>query len=91
MKLNNTPLPDVMAVQIADERLAFDLQDGRTVSVPLSFYPTLQLAHNASVRLLKSAILPSIGPSWIATSVPTVSCAARRKIASSPNAPSARR
>ena len=44
MKLNNTPPPDVMAVQITDERLAFDLEDGRTVSVPLSFYPTLQLA-----------------------------------------------
>ena len=33
-----------MAVQITDERLVFDLEDGRTVSVPLSFYPTLQLA-----------------------------------------------
>jgi hypothetical protein len=44
MKLNNTPPPDVMAVHITDERLTFDLEDGRTVSVPLSFYPTLQLA-----------------------------------------------
>ncbi len=44
MKLNNNPPPDVTSVQITDERLAFDLEDGRTVSVPLSFYPTLQLA-----------------------------------------------
>ena len=44
MKLNNTPPPDVMTVEITDERLTFGLEDGRTVSVPLSFYPTLQLA-----------------------------------------------
>jgi hypothetical protein len=44
MKLNNNPPPDVTTVQITDERLTFGLEDGRTVSVPLSFYPTLQLA-----------------------------------------------
>ena len=44
MRLNNTPPPDVTAVHIDDERLAFDLQDGRKVSVPLAFYPTLMLA-----------------------------------------------
>ena len=44
MKLSNTPPPDVTAVQITDERLTFGLEDGRTVSVPLLFYPTLQLA-----------------------------------------------
>ena len=44
MKLNNTPPPDVLAVQITDDRLAFDLEDGRSVSVPLAFYPTLLLA-----------------------------------------------
>jgi len=44
MKLSNTPPPDVTTVRITDERLTFGLEDGRTVSVPLSFYPTLQLA-----------------------------------------------
>jgi len=44
MKLNHTPPPDVTAVHITDKRLAFELEDGRTVSVPLAFYPTLQLA-----------------------------------------------
>lgn len=44
MKLNNTPPPDVAAVHVTNERLAFDLEDGRTVSVPLAFYPTLMLA-----------------------------------------------
>jgi Protein of unknown function (DUF2442) len=44
MKLNNTPPPDVTTVQITDERLTFGLEDGRAISVPLSFYPTLQLA-----------------------------------------------
>ncbi|MBI4325322.1 MAG: DUF2442 domain-containing protein [Chloroflexi bacterium] len=44
MKLNNTPSPDVTAVHITDDRLTFDLEDGRSVSVPLAFYPTLMLA-----------------------------------------------
>jgi len=44
MKLNSRPPPDVASVQITEERLTFGLDDGRTVSVPLSFYPTLQLA-----------------------------------------------
>jgi len=44
MKLNNNPPPDVTAVQITDDRLTFDLEDGRSVGVPLAFYPTLLLA-----------------------------------------------
>jgi hypothetical protein len=44
MKLNNRPPPDIMAVHITGDRLAFDLVDGRSVSVPLAFYPTLMLA-----------------------------------------------
>ena len=36
MRLNNNRPPDVTAVKITDERLTFDLEDGRTVSVPLS-------------------------------------------------------
>lgn len=44
MPLNNTTPPDVTAVHITDDRLTFDLEDGRSVSVPLAFYPTLMLA-----------------------------------------------
>jgi hypothetical protein len=44
MKLSNTPPPGVTTAQITDQRLTFGLEDGRTVSLPLSFYPTLQLA-----------------------------------------------
>jgi len=44
MKPNDLPPPDVTAVHIRDERLTFDLEDGRSVSVPLAFYPTLMLA-----------------------------------------------
>lgn len=44
MKPNNTPPPDITAVHVTDERLTFDLEDGRSVSVPLAFYPTLLLA-----------------------------------------------
>ena len=44
MKQNNTPPPDVTAVYITDDRLTFDLEDGRSISVPLAFYPTLMSA-----------------------------------------------
>ena len=44
MQPNNTPPPDVKSVQITDEHLTFNLEDGRTISVPLSHYPTLMLA-----------------------------------------------
>ena len=35
---------EISAVRISDDRVGFDLVDGRTVSVPLAFYPTLLLA-----------------------------------------------
>ncbi len=35
---------EISAVRISDDRLGFELVDGRTVSVPLAFYPTLLLA-----------------------------------------------
>jgi len=44
MELSNTLPPDVTAVHITGQRLAFDLEDGRSISVPLAFYPTLMLA-----------------------------------------------
>lgn len=44
MRASDVPPPDVAAVHIDDQRLTFDLEDGRTVSVPLAFYPTLLLA-----------------------------------------------
>ena len=44
MQRNNNPPPDVTAVHITEDRLGFDLEDGRSVSVPLAFYPTLMLA-----------------------------------------------
>src|SRR2546427_12717214 len=44
MKPNIVPPPDVAAVKITADRLTFDLEDGRSVSVPLAFYPTLLLA-----------------------------------------------
>lgn len=35
---------EIGGVQITDQRLTFDLIDGRSVSVPLPFYPTLLMA-----------------------------------------------
>lgn len=36
---------EIAAVQITNERLTFELIDGRSISVPLAFYPTLSLAN----------------------------------------------
>ena len=44
MQRSNTPPPDVKAVRITVKRLTFELEDGRTISVPLAYYPTLMLA-----------------------------------------------
>jgi uncharacterized protein DUF2442 len=45
MKLNNAPPPDVTAIRITRQRLTFELEDGRTASAPLAFYPTLLRAN----------------------------------------------
>ena len=42
----------VKAVQLTDDRLSVDLQDGRTIVVPLSWYP----------RLLRAS--PAQGANW---------------------------
>jgi hypothetical protein len=44
MKQSDPVPPDVSAVHISKDRLTFNLVDGRAVSVPLAFYPTLMLA-----------------------------------------------
>ena len=36
--------PIISEVHIDDELLGFDLEDGRFISVPIAFYPTLALA-----------------------------------------------
>ena len=38
---------EIAGVRVTAERLMFDLVDGRSVSVPLAFYPTLVLATQA--------------------------------------------
>lgn len=40
----NTALPEPIAVRSSDEVLAVELSDGRTVSVPLVWYPRLSYA-----------------------------------------------
>lgn len=34
-------IPDVVAVEITNEALTVELSDGRTISVPLAWYPRL--------------------------------------------------
>jgi hypothetical protein len=36
--------PLISKVHVDDELLGFDLEDGRCISVPIAFYPTLALA-----------------------------------------------
>jgi hypothetical protein len=38
------PPPEIREVKITDDVLTFDLLDGRSISVPIAFYPTLMLA-----------------------------------------------
>jgi Protein of unknown function (DUF2442) len=38
------PPPEIQEVRITEDALTFDLLDGRSISVPLAFYPTLMLA-----------------------------------------------
>ena len=48
-----------MAVRITRQRLTFELEDGRSVSVPLAFYPTLLLAttnERAVYRICHSSV-----------------------------------
>src|SRR5436189_4172345 len=59
MKQNNVPPPDVLKVKITRDRLIFELEDGRMVGVPLSFYPTLLLAtprERANYEICHSAV-----------------------------------
>jgi hypothetical protein len=44
MGVNRPAQNKTISQPLAEERLTFGLEDGRTVSIPLSFYPTLQLA-----------------------------------------------
>jgi hypothetical protein len=44
MQPTETMPPEIREVQFTEDRLTFALQDGRTVSVPLAWYPTLMLA-----------------------------------------------
>jgi len=39
--------PKIVAVRVNDDTLSVDLEDGRTVSVPLSWYPRLAYATEA--------------------------------------------
>lgn len=47
MQRNNIPPPEVTKAVVTDERLTFDREDGRSIGVPLSYYPTLMLASPA--------------------------------------------
>ena len=41
-------LPRIVAVGVTDDTLSLDLEDGRTISIPLGWYP--RLAHGSSAE-----------------------------------------
>ncbi len=40
----NIELPNIYSVQTTEDTLTFELDDGRTLSVPIAWYPRLQYA-----------------------------------------------
>ena len=48
-------LPKIMAVRVSEDTLSVDLEDGRTISVPLSWYPRLVYATEAERQHFKIA------------------------------------
>jgi len=59
--------PAITDVVLNDERLGFHLEDGRFISVPVAFYPTLALATPEERGRLKSTDRLFIGRSWMPT------------------------
>lgn len=47
-------LPRIINVTVTDDTLSVDLEDGRTISVPIGWYP--RLAHGTSAERAKSQI-----------------------------------
>jgi hypothetical protein len=48
---------EIEKVRFTQDRLGFELKDGRIISVPLSFYPTLQ--HATEAQRLKFELYPT--------------------------------
>ena len=48
---------EIEKVHFTEDRLGFELNDGRLISVPLSFYPTLQ--HATEAQRLNFELYPS--------------------------------
>jgi hypothetical protein len=64
MKLSNDPPPEIVTVQIADERLTFEVEGGRAVSVPPAFYPTLMLGSSedrADQEICHVGVMAAVG------------------------------
>ena len=61
--------PAITDVVVNDELLGFHLEDGRFISVPVAFYPTLALATDAkNADVSRSTARPSSGRNWTPTS-----------------------
>lgn len=60
---NEADPPRARRVEVSEDRLTVELVDGRTISVPVSWYPRLE-AGSAAERARWSLIGPGIGVHW---------------------------
>ena len=63
-------VPDAMTIEVTEDTLTAELSDGRTISVPLAWYPRLIHAHTRGTQQLgvdRHRARASIGPTWTKT------------------------
>src|SRR6266513_1755081 len=78
---------EIEKVHVTQDRLGFELKDGRLISVPLAFYPTLQHASEAERLNYEISPVLCIGQIWIVTLESRACCAARGNCRCMPNDP----
>jgi hypothetical protein len=67
-------------VRVSEDTLTVDLMDGRTISVPLVWYPRFWMGHRNSGRIGRCAppVTASTGQIWTRISAQRVYCGVRR-------------
>ena len=60
-------VPEAMSVEVTEDTLTAELSDGRTVSVPLSWYPSSFMPRRRNARTGGSSApaMVSTGPPWM--------------------------
>ena len=71
--------PAISEAAVTDEELALDLADGRSIRVPLSWYPRRfsPRRRNDNISSCWATVMRSSGPIWMSTSASSRSLAGR--------------